>query len=183
MLMSDQMGVSTRACTLVALALAASSTTASAADYNLSKAAPAAASNEALLKKLEAMEERIKFLEGKLEQKEEKGNQEQEENGDQKQARDQKQPENTDQKQKPAGGKAAEAKPRGPRTQGTFQEFKPPCSTHKHRAIAYAHGAPQQRYHRADGIAGHRAEHRGLWRSLFRRHAKPRGRRAMADRR
>ena len=70
MLMSDQLGKSARACALVASALAASCTMASAADYTVPKAAPAAASNEALLKKLEAMEERIKFLEGKLEQKE-----------------------------------------------------------------------------------------------------------------
>ena len=85
--MSGQAGISVRACTLVVLASAASGTTASAADYNLSKAAPApaAASNEALLKKLEAMEERIKFLEGKLEQKEEKDNQKEDQNGNQKQ--------------------------------------------------------------------------------------------------
>ena len=118
--MSGHTGISARACTLVALALAASGTTASAADYNLPKAAPAAASNEALLKKLDAMEERIKFLEGKLEQKEEKGNQKQEENGDQKQE------EKSDQKQEPAGGKAAEAKPAAPARKARSKNSSPP---------------------------------------------------------
>src|SRR6516225_5265690 len=108
MLMSGQTGISALASALMALALAASGTAAGAADYTTPKATPAAASNEALLKKLEAMEERIKFLEGKLEQKEEKGNQKDEEAGDQKQE------EKSDQKQQPAGGNGSEAKPAAP---------------------------------------------------------------------
>ena len=126
MLMSGQTGISALAATLMALALAASGTAASAANYTVPKAAPAAVSNEALLKKLEAMEERIKFLEGKLEQKEEKENQKQEENGDQKQE------EKTDQKQQPAGGKAAEAKPAIPARKARSKSLTPaaaPAST------------------------------------------------------
>jgi hypothetical protein len=126
MLMSGQTGISALASTLMALALAANGTTAIAADYTSPKAAPAAASNEALLKKLEAMEERIKFLEGKLDQKEEKGNQKQEDKGDQKQE------EKSDQKQQPAGGNAAEAKPPAPARKARSKSPSPhaePAST------------------------------------------------------
>jgi hypothetical protein len=106
--------------TLTALTLAASDTTARAADDSSpKKPVPVDASNEALLKKLEAMEERIKFLEGRLEQKEKADNQKPEQKGNKKE-------ENGNQKQQPAAGTPAEAQPAAPVLKARSKGASPP---------------------------------------------------------
>jgi hypothetical protein len=99
-------GASALGSTLMAMAVVASATLSAAADDAAPKAAPAEASNEALLKKLDAMEQRIKVLEGQLAQKNETGNRKKEEKGNQNQQ--------ASEKPQAAAPIAAEDKPAAP---------------------------------------------------------------------